>query len=116
MEDINIKHTNLWLFVDRDKTEYMSNVKPHRTIEFIERINKTLRKRNGKSIYVEAVKRYNSQPSLSGWYNSITGSDYGTYDTGDDLDLDALELPRGFIKHHAGKDMTFDDDPIEYIY
>lgn len=112
----NIKHTNLWLFVDRDKTEYMSNDKPHRTIEYIERINKTLRKRNGKSVYVEALKRYNSNPQFDGWYNCISDSDYGTFDTGDDLSLDALELPRGFIKHHTGKVMTFDDEPIEYIY
>lgn len=107
------KDVSIWLFVNKDGTEMMSNSCPRRIIDYIRE-------------HIPEVKKLNSmldcQEALAiacrmddGWYTSVSDSDYGRFN-GTDLCLwdDVVELPDGFIWHLTGRELTFYNDPVEF--
>lgn len=110
-------NVELWLFVEYDRTEMASNYKPKRVIDYInEHVPEQSRGRFSIS-REQAIRRYqdrlnNKNNWDSAWYTTISDDDYGSYGTGDNLDLDYVELPKGTIKALTGIDLTFDDEPI----
>ena len=114
MEENELVH--LWLFVDKDGTEYMSNIKPTRTKWYVENKIPDFKTRLHPEGLLEFARKLEAtSKTIDDWYNCIRDSDYGTFNTGDDLCLeDVVQLPKGFILQHIGKQMTYDDEPIEY--
>lgn len=107
------KNTTIYLFVNKDGTEMMSNDRPQRITDYIRQhipetpVLKTCLSR--QQALAIACKMED------GWYISIEDSDYGRFN-GTDLNLwdDVIELPDGFIKHLTGQELTFYNDPIEF--
>lgn len=108
-----MKDTKLFLFVNKDGTEMMSNIRPQRVSDWInEHIPEEMK---WKSCMSRQVALKYAEMKCDTWYTSVSDSDYGTFN-GTDLYLwdDIVELPDGFIEHLTGKKLTVDDEPIEY--
>ena len=114
MENNKNNDVKLWLFVNKDGTEMMSNERPRRIVDWINEHMPVEKKY--KSIMTRAEALAHAEKYCDTWYTSVSDSDYGMFN-GTDLDLwnDIIELPPGFIKHLTGKTITSDDEPIEFI-
>ena len=114
MENDKKNDVKLWLFVNKDGTEMMSNERPGRVVDWINE-HVPVDKKYKRCVSREEALAY-AEKHCDTWYTSVSDSDYGTFN-GYDLNLwdDIIELPPGFIKHLTGKEMTSADEPIEYI-
>ena len=107
------KDVKLYLFVNKDGTEMMSNERPRRIVDYIrENIPEAHKLKSCLSRQQALAMAYKME---DGWYTSVEDSDYGRFN-GVDLNLwdDVIELPDGFIKNLIGQELTFYNDPFEY--
>ena len=105
----------LYLFVDRDRQEMMSNSEPYRALDFIETetpetVPDSCRFTRPRGYFID---RYD-EGHYGIWYTDQNWSDYGEFN-GTDLSLDSVYLPKGFIKHLTGKEITENDKPICWL-
>lgn len=96
----------VWLFIDENGNECITDLgKPRRVKDDIGNFTK-------KPEYWLDNKRYLSVSNCE-WYNIVKDSDYDL--DGCDISCDYVILPKGTIKKLINKDLSFYDEPYEYI-
>lgn len=108
----------LYLFVDRDGTEWISDICPSNVLTYIK--NRFVSKpQNNDGNFARYSLEYFldmwEKRLCDDWYTYLRDSDYGKF-AGDDMELDATELPKGFIKFLIDRDLTYEDGVFAYNY